>query len=202
MDKFELSSKARFELMLKDTAQQYEAYEALEQQFGDPSKFLEFCPVQMGRNIRQEAIERFYALNGTIVREHVFRTLQSQKERCSSCHSVVFRRQADDTEDLANTAKAHNRRICEKTSLRPFPVARTTANIKRFMQWLEEWKPPVTSNPVETSGSRKATESAWESLCRILSPKICGQYFRAALYRSSLRNPVVPNAARAHLATD
>jgi len=168
------------ELMLKDTALQYEAYEAIEVQLGEPAKFLAFCPVQMEMGMRQEAITRFYALNEVIVREHVILTTTRRAHFLGIPFCCIASSSGPDTkEDIANTAKAHNRQICERTQLPPFQVARTTANIQRVSKWLDDWHPPCSLRP--TQGDEEEL-SSWDTLCEIFSPLIGGQYFRVIFF--------------------
>ncbi|CAJ1339684.1 unnamed protein product, partial [Effrenium voratum] len=106
----------------QDCAQQYEAFEFLEEALTDPIHFLEICPVQLPREVRQEFLCKYYSLDNRIVRE----ILRQPNLLNLKLQGGGDKRAMGELEQIAKS--------CQQRSMK---VARILMNLQRVARWIE-----------------------------------------------------------------
>lgn len=109
-------------LLSQDCAQQYEAFEFLEEALADPIHFMEICPVQLPREVRQIFLRKYYSLDNQIVREIL---------RQPSVLNIKLQGGGD------KKAMFEIDQIARTTEQRSMKVARIVMNLQRVCRWLE-----------------------------------------------------------------
>eukprot|EP00747_Dinoflagellata_sp_TGD_P057868 gnl/TRDRNA2_/TRDRNA2_150854_c0_seq1.p1 gnl/TRDRNA2_/TRDRNA2_150854_c0~~gnl/TRDRNA2_/TRDRNA2_150854_c0_seq1.p1 ORF type:complete len:581 (+),score=116.56 gnl/TRDRNA2_/TRDRNA2_150854_c0_seq1:45-1787(+) len=139
--------KAHFwDLLRQDCAQQYEAFEFLEEALKDPVHFLEFCPVQLTPSARLDFVCRYYSLDNNVVRELLR-------------HPSVLRLNLQERKALAELAQ-----IARLAGEKELKVQRITSNLQRALRWVEdEAKRRSKGNRVLLFGADDRDESAASS---------------------------------------
>mmetsp|Transcript_86735 Transcript_86735/g.245961 ORF Transcript_86735/g.245961 Transcript_86735/m.245961 type:complete len:572 (+) Transcript_86735:61-1776(+) len=146
------------DLLRQDCAQQYDAFEFLQDALTDPVHFLEFCPVQIAPSARHKFICRYYSLDNRVVRE-VLR-----------CPSVIKLQGGGDAKALKKLGL-----IAKTANVRTSKAKRIILNLQRACAWVDHAKtssnamaqPPVPA--LEALGeplSRRYHSLAFVLLCR------------------------------------
>ncbi|CAE8592729.1 unnamed protein product, partial [Polarella glacialis] len=110
-------------LLQQDCAQQYEAFEFLEEALADPVHFLEFCPVQMDSAARMAFVDRFYSLDGPVLRELL---------RHPNLLNIRLQGGGD------RKAIAEVDEIARASGERSLKVSRILMNLQRACRWVEQ----------------------------------------------------------------
>ena len=109
-------------LLAQDCAQQYEAFEFLEESLTDPIHFVDFCPVQLTRAVRKIFVRKYYSLDDQIVREvlrqpHVL----NMKLQGGGDKKAMF-----EVDQIARATEQRSMKVC-----------RIVMNLQRVGRWIE-----------------------------------------------------------------
>ena len=109
-------------LLAQDCAQQYEAFEFLEEALTDPIHFIDFCPVQLTRDVRKTFVSKYYSLDDQILREILRQpNILNMKLQGGGDKKAMF--EVD--------------QIARSTEQRAMKVCRIVMNLQRVGRWIE-----------------------------------------------------------------
>lgn len=140
-------------LLAQDCAQQYEAFEFLEEALTDPIHFIDFCPVQLTRAVRKVFVRKYYSLDNHIVRE----ILRQPHILNVKLQGGGDRRAMFEVDQIARASEQRSMKVC-----------RIIMNLQRVGRWIEHATQRHGEDEIPYPGGRlhvPEMEALQEPLC-------------------------------------